>query len=142
MRAIVVEVNNTFGERHCYLLDAPRYGHELRADKVFHVSPFCSLEGGYRFRFMRSTQGGIDRTVARVDYDDAGPLLQTSVSGDLVAFDATSARRALWRYPAMTFGLIARIQWQAAKLWLRRVPFVAKPVPPDRFVSHDQTPTP
>ncbi len=28
LRAIVVEVNNTFGERHCYLLDAPRYGVE------------------------------------------------------------------------------------------------------------------
>ena len=32
LRAIVVEVNNTFGERHCYLLDAPDYGRELRAD--------------------------------------------------------------------------------------------------------------
>ena len=27
LRAIVVEVNNTFGERHCYLLDSPRWGH-------------------------------------------------------------------------------------------------------------------
>src|SRR5690606_146506 len=35
LRAIVVEVNNTFGERHCYLLDAPRYGAELQVDKVF-----------------------------------------------------------------------------------------------------------
>jgi uncharacterized protein len=26
LRAIVVEVNNTFGERHCYLLDAPEFG--------------------------------------------------------------------------------------------------------------------
>jgi DUF1365 family protein len=54
LRAIVVEVNNTFGERHCYLLDAPRYGVELQARKVFHVSPFCEVEGGYRFRFMRT----------------------------------------------------------------------------------------
>ena len=141
LRAIVVEVNNTFGERHCYLLDHPVYGMELKAAKAFHVSPFCRIEGGYRFRFF--VDEGRSRTVARIDHDDdAGPLLQTSVSGDLVAFDAFSARRALWRYPAMTFGLIARIHWQAAKLWLRRVPFVAKPVPPDRFVSHDQTPTP
>ncbi|MDO9404085.1 MAG: DUF1365 domain-containing protein [Polaromonas sp.] len=136
LRAIVVEVNNTFGERHCYLLDAPRYGHELRADKVFHVSPFCSLEGGYRFRFMRSTQGGIERTVARVDYDDAtGPLLETSVSGELETLDAASLRKALWRYPAMTFGLIARIHWQALRLWCKRVPFFSKPQPPDIFVT-------
>ena len=54
LRAIVVEVNNTFGERHCYLLDAPQYGVEQRARKVFHVSPFCEVSGGYRFRFMLS----------------------------------------------------------------------------------------
>ena len=37
LRAIVVEVNNTFGERHCYLLDQPRYGLEMQAEKCFHV---------------------------------------------------------------------------------------------------------
>ena len=41
LAAIVVEVNNTFGERHCYLLEAPRYGHVLEAPKAFHVSPFA-----------------------------------------------------------------------------------------------------
>jgi hypothetical protein len=45
LRAIVVEVNNTFGERHCYLLDAPQYGVEQQARKVFHVSPFCEVSG-------------------------------------------------------------------------------------------------
>ena len=54
LRAILVEVNNTFGERHCYLLDAPQYGVEQQARKVFHVSPFCEVTGGYRFRFMRT----------------------------------------------------------------------------------------
>jgi DUF1365 family protein len=48
LRVIVVEVNNTFGERHCYLLDRPRYGVEQRASKVFHVSPFCQVQGDYR----------------------------------------------------------------------------------------------
>jgi DUF1365 family protein len=81
----VVEVNNTFGERHCYLLDAPRYGVELQARKVFHVSPFCEVSGGYRFRFMRTpASADAGRTVVRIDHDDdTGPLLQTSVSGVL-----------------------------------------------------------
>jgi DUF1365 family protein len=57
LRAIVVEVNNTFGERHCYLLDAPRYGQTLQARKVFHVSPFCNVEGSYRFRVAAVAQG-------------------------------------------------------------------------------------
>ncbi len=134
LRAIVVEVNNTFGERHCYLLDRPVYGMELKATKAFHVSPFCRIEGDYRFRFFVDEHR--TRTLVRIDYDDAeGPLLQTSVSGALDVFSAATARRALWRYPAMTFGLIARIHWQAVKLWLKRVPFVAKPAAPDHFVS-------
>lgn len=136
LRAIVAEVNNTFGERHCYLLDEPRYGRELTAGKVFHVSPFCSLEGGYRFRFMRAAQEGVEKTVARVDYDDdAGPLLQTSVSGDLEPLGRESLRKALWSYPAMTFGLVARIHWQAFRLWRKRVPFFRKPRPPEIFVT-------
>ena len=136
LRAIVVEVNNTFGERHCYLLDAPSYGKELTADKVFHVSPFCTLEGGYRFRFMHIDNDGLKKTIARVDYDDNdGPLLETSVSGALQPINAASLRKALWGYPAMTFGVVARIHWQALKLWLKRVPFISKPKPPEIFVT-------
>ncbi|MDQ0015042.1 DUF1365 family protein [Variovorax boronicumulans] len=138
LRAIVVEVNNTFGERHCYLLDRPAYGMELSATKAFHVSPFCEVRGDYRFRFF--VDGRFAHTVVRIDHDDIdGPLLQTSVSGELAPLTAATVRRALWRYPAMTFGLIARIHWQAARLWLKRVPFVAKPAPPRHFVSSDHS---
>ena len=136
LAAIVAEVNNTFGERHCYLLDAPRYGQELRADKVFHVSPFCHIEGGYRFRFMRAWRDGQEKTVARIDHDDAtGPLLQTSVAGTLTPVTPVSLRKAFWGYPAMTFGVLARIHWQAFKLWRKHVPFISKPKPPALFVT-------
>ena len=136
LRAIVAEVNNTFGERHCYLLDAPRYGMELQADKSFHVSPFCRVEGRYRFRFMRTRQGGSERTVVRVDHDDAdGPLIQTSVSGSLQAISTATLHRALWHYPAMTLMVVARIHWQALKLWLKRVRFISKPPAPEHFIT-------
>ena len=141
LRAILVEVNNTFGERHCYLLDHPRFGQELRADKVFHVSPFCPVEGGYRFRFMLTADRS--RTVARIDYDDAaGPLIETSVSGKLQALTAASQRHALWYYPAMTLGVVARIHWQALKLWMKKVPFFRKPVPPVLLTTRAGTPQP
>ncbi|MDE2080460.1 MAG: DUF1365 domain-containing protein [Burkholderiales bacterium] len=134
LRAIVVEVNNTFGERHCYLLDDPAlaWGRELGARKVFHVSPFCQVQGRYRFRFMRTAE----RTVARVDHDDElGPLLQTSVSGQLAALTPRTLRAAFFGMPLMTLGVILRIHWQALKLWTKRVPFVAKPAPPQAFIS-------
>jgi DUF1365 family protein len=134
LRAILVEVNNTFGERHCYLLDSPRMGRELRAGKVFHVSPFCKVEGSYRFRFM--LRADHSRTVARIDYDDLdGPLLQTSVSGTLEPLTRRAMRRALWAYPLMTLGVIARIHWQALRLWCKRAPLFARPPVPEKFVS-------
>jgi hypothetical protein len=156
LAAVVVEVNNTFGERHVYLLHGPDvgWGRELRAAKVFHVSPFCSIEGGYRFRFMASglhpagdaerTQGPMSpasstaapRIVARVDHDAAdGPLLQTSLSGRLQPLTRASARHALLGMPLMTLGVIGRIHWQALRLWLKRVPFFRKPQPPATLVT-------
>jgi DUF1365 family protein len=134
LAAIVVEVNNTFGERHCYLLAGPElgWGREMQARKVFHVSPFCALQGGYRFRFMRTA----DRVVARVDHDDAqGALLETSVSGQLRPLTPHAVRAAFFGLPMMTLGVMARIHWQAWRLWRLRVPFVPKPAPPQRFVS-------
>ncbi|MBI2732098.1 MAG: DUF1365 domain-containing protein [Aquabacterium sp.] len=134
LHAIVAEVNNTFGERHCYVLGGPQlaWGREIQADKVFHVSPFCDTQGRYRFRFMRTDH----RLIARVDHDDEeGPLIQTAISGVLHTLDARSARKAFWAWPLMTFGVVARIHWQALQLWLKRVPFFSKPEPPAQFAT-------
>lgn len=134
LRAIVVEVNNTFGERHCYLLDQPVFGVELCASKAFHVSPFCRVEGEYRFRFLFADEGR--RTVARIDHHDGeGVLLHTSVGGTLELATRPALRRALWRHPLLTLGVIARIHWQALRLWRKRVRFFSKPAPPAASVT-------
>lgn len=147
LAAIVVEVNNTFGERHCYLLQGRQlaFGRELAADKVFHVSPFCSIEGRYRFRFLHTgllhpaaqgTRMTFPRTVARIEHDDAqGLLIRTSVSGTLSALTRARARAAFFSMPLMTLSVIARIHWQAWRLWRQRVPFFRKPAPPTQFVT-------
>jgi DUF1365 family protein len=138
LAAIVVEVNNTFGERHCYLLSGATlgYGRDLRARKVFHVSPFSHVTGAYRFRFMRATCADGERCVARIDHEDAeGALLQTSLSGRLEPLTKASARAAFFGMPLMTLGVIARIHWQALRVWAKRVPYVKKPEPPETFVT-------
>jgi len=134
LAAIVAEVNNTFGERHCYLLTGAElgWGHELQARKVFHVSPFCRADGHYRFRFMRTET----RTVVRIEHDDAdGLLLSTSVSGRLQPLTAAASRAALCRMPLQSLAVVARIHWQALRLWWRGVPFFRKPPPPAQGVS-------
>ncbi len=143
LRAIVCEVNNTFGERHFYLLNTGEvmpWGVTMTSKKVFHVSPFCAVEGNYRFRFMRATQT-IDnhtheRIVARIDYDDdQGPLLITSISGNLAPLTTRRAALAFLKHPLMTMAVIGRIHWQALKLFAKRVPFFRKPLPPPTSLS-------
>jgi DUF1365 family protein len=139
LRAVLCDVRNTFGERHFYLLDTGwdiENGSELSARKVFHVSPFCKVEGGYRFRFTRVTRGRREQTLACIDYHDAGGvLLQTSVSGLSAALGNASVARAFFCFPLMTFGVVLRIHLQALRLWFKRVPFFSKPEAPEQKVT-------
>ena len=100
---------------------------ELRADKLFHVSPFNVVEGGYRFRFQRQRQVQL----CRIDYEDAeGAVLLTSISGQPQAWSAAAVLKAFLRMPLLTLGVFARIHWQAFKLWRKGVPFHgAHPLP-------------
>ena len=132
LRAVLCEVSNTFGERHNYLLahrDARPIGPRdwMRADKVFHVSPFCEVEGHYRFRFA----GDARRQFAQIDYHDRdGKLIVTAIDGMARPIRAASLAKAFLGYPLMTAGVVARIHWQALRLWIRRVPWFSKPEPP------------
>jgi len=138
LRAVLAEVNNTFGEHHRYLLSATDGGviasdSVLSCRKLLHVSPFCKVEGGYRFRFIERAGRGF----AGIDYHDAdGLLIRTSIGGKLAPWTPTNLRRALFGQPLLTLGVIARIHWQALRLWLKRVPFYRKPAPPEPAISH------
>jgi hypothetical protein len=133
--AAIAEVNNTFGERHNYVVAhadqrpiAP--GEWILARKRFHVSPFCEVKGHYRFRFEQDGACSF----ARIDYFDgdteADRLLVTTLRGTPVPLNAARTLSAWASHPLMTLGVIVRIHWQALKLWAKRVPFFSKPEPP------------
>lgn len=142
LKVLLADVNNTFGERHQYVLQAPG-GLTIEADtrldcrKVFHVSPFCETRG--RYRFALAATGDMHRVA--IDYFDDErhdrPLLKTAVWCRGAALTNTRVVSALLRAPFQTFGVMARIHWQALKLWLRRVRYVPKPRPPENDVSHN-----
>ncbi|MFN0182840.1 MAG: DUF1365 domain-containing protein [Aquabacterium sp.] len=133
--AIVAEVNNTFGSRHCYVLragdrdEAMRWGMPLRADKALQVSPFFQVRGSYGFRFLFAggdiaTPG---RAVARIDYDDgAGGGLTTSFSGHLLPLQADAMAAARRHAPLLMPLVVLRIHWQALRLLIKRVPFFGR----------------
>jgi uncharacterized protein len=137
VQAVLAEVNNTFGERHCYLLHEDdgrplKSGQTLISKKVFHVSPFCDVSGEYHFRFL-FPQDSISKrnVVCRIElHKDGMPLINTSISGLAQPLTRQALYLALLRYPLMSLGVITRIHWQALKLWLKGVPFHTKPKPP------------
>lgn len=141
LRAVIAEVNNTFGERHNYVLshdgDAEITARSwLSTAKHFHVSPFCEVRGHYRFRFAQDSA----RSVAHIDYCD-GPepedkLILTTIAGRPKPLDARATLDAFVAYPLFTLGVMARIHWQAFKLWRKRVPWFRKPAPPEFDTSH------
>lgn len=137
LRAVLCEVNNTFGESHSYLVhhgDGAPIGPDqwLEGRKVFHVSPFLPIEGGYRFRFR------LDAGRAHVDlnYHDAGGLmLATSVGGRREPLDDRGILRRFLANPTMTLAVMVRIHWQALHLWRKRARFYTKPAPPSELVT-------
>lgn len=132
LRAVVAEVNNTFGEHHNYLvhhddLRPIQPADELRARKIFHVSPFFPTRGEYRFRF--SSQGTV-HTVTVDLWEDGARRLATRVSGSARPLNAASLGRWLVRQPLATFAVVVRIHWQALRLAVKGADFRRKPQPP------------
>lgn len=129
LAAAVVEVNNTFGQRHIYLLEGNgvAWNASIEAKKMFHVSPFCDVSGSYQFKFTKST----NQIAAYVKHD----MLQTHWIGATQPYTQRAALAAFLSSPLMTFGIVLRIHWQAAKLWWKKVPFYKLPTAPAEFVT-------
>jgi hypothetical protein len=132
LQAVVYEVRNTFGDKHCYLApvadDAP-VGAPLAqsARKTFHVSPFFDIAGGYRFRVIEPDERL--SILIRLTGPDGERLVATQ-TGQRRALSDRAILGALARFPLMTFKVITAIHWQALKLWLRGAAFHRRPEPP------------
>jgi len=131
LRAVLAEVHNTFGDRHCYVCRTPdrrAIGPEdwIEAEKRFHVSPFFEIEGRYHFRFvLNERQVGV-----WIRYDDGkGGGLYTSLIGVRRPLTDTELLRALLRRPLGGAKTMALIHWQALKLFLKGVRYRARPDP-------------
>jgi DUF1365 family protein len=131
LRAVICEVNNTFGETHSYICAHPEgrpiTGEDwMQAEKLFHVSPFLVREGSYRFRFdIRDNKTGI-----WIDYYDAAGRKQllTALTGQRVPLTPQNCRRAFWSYPLVTLRAIFLIHWQAVKLLAKGIKYIPKPL--------------
>lgn len=131
LRAVVVEVHNTFGEHHVYVLHedgAPmKWGAPRTKRKQFHVSPFFDRRGSYRFH-IAAPEARLGLGIRL--YNEADTLhLVTALTGRRQELSTPSIAIAACVVPLMTFKVTAAIHWQALKIWLRGGRFHRKPEP-------------
>jgi uncharacterized protein len=133
---VMAEVNNTFGERHCYILEKADKSpitpqDKLVSEKVFHVSPLMTIDGHYEFRFALSHE----KVTIKIDLIQKGEkMLLTLQSGLIAGLNAQNLWKELLK-PHQTLKVLAFIHWHALRLLLKRVRFVGKPPPPDRLIT-------
>lgn len=137
VRAVLVEVKNTFGDQHGYLIpvaEARAPGAAVRgdADKVFHVSPFMDLAMRYRFRL--DEPGARMRSVITQDAG-AGTVLVAIHGGTRVALTPANLAKMFFTIPLVSLKIVAAIHWQALRLWLKGARIRPYRPPPSREVS-------
>ena len=135
VRTVVYEVNNTFGDRHSYVMpvrDSGRTIHQ-RSGKKLHVSPFMETKGhSYDFDLIAPAE--------------TFTLKINLKKGDQrMLFAGFTARReglsdkALWKLflglPLMTVKVVAGIHWEALKIWLKGIGLKPKPPTPKSGIS-------
>lgn len=135
--AVLAEVNNTFGDRHAYLV-RHEDGHPIsRADrlsgeKVFHVSPFLPVDGAYAFRFVEDG----DRLSIQIDLiRHGGRALTATINGRLAPLTKRALGLALARHPFPAGKVLGFIHMHAARLWMRGIRVFSRPEPPETFVT-------
>ena len=131
--AILYEVNNTFGEKHSYLIPAQgRPLIEQGVDKGFYVSPFMDMDLAYGFRIVPPG----DQVSIAVDVSDAdGCVLVAAFSGARVELTDAAIWRAWLSHPLMTLGVMSAIHWEALKIWCKGEKIRARPKAPVKPVT-------
>lgn len=141
LRAVLAEVNNTFGDRHSYLCALPDWqpitGRDsIRAEKVFHVSPFQQIDGVYDFGFdVRADSINIRIDHSRLDEDGTRCGVVATLSGSLEPLSARRLLHMISRRPLGALRVSALIYWQAIRLKLKGAPYRVRPLPPSEEVT-------
>ncbi len=134
LAAVLYEVNNTFGQRHSYLVPVTDQTSPLRqgCDKAFYVSPFLPMDMRYRFR----VEPPDDAVSIGVYGDDAeGLLIAATLTGRRRALTDAALLGSVLRMQLLAAKIVVGIHWEALKLWRKGLRLVHRPPPPPTPVT-------
>jgi uncharacterized protein len=144
LQAIVYEVNNTFGERHSYLIPVDAAGQ--RGDRVvqgcakaMRVSPFLPLDLRYVFRVEPPRADTAALSLGVVARDDVGAIVNARFDAERRTLHDAALARVFFSHPLLTLKVIAAIHWEALRLLLKGVRL--QPSAPPRTPAPTPAPT-
>lgn len=135
LQALLYEVNNTFGQRHRYLIPVADGGAPVvdqRCDKQMYVSPFNGMDLCYRFRIVPP---GETVSVGISVHDADGAVLNARLDGQRAPLSDLALLRVFVTHPLLTLKVVGAIHWQALRLWIKRVPLHPRPAAPERDLT-------
>jgi DUF1365 family protein len=136
LQAIVYEVNNTFGQRHSYLIEVDGEADGIvsqRCDKQLYVSPFLGMALHYRFRI--APPGG-RLGVGIAVHDEAGDaVLNARLDASHRPLTDAQLLRAFLTHPLLTLKVIAGIHWEALRLWIKGARLHDRPAAPAQSLT-------
>lgn len=136
IRVVLAEVNNTFGERHSYIVRHDDFApikaeNRIRAKKIFHVSPFQTVQGQYDFRF--SWKANQLRVI--IDYKNGEQGVLATQLGQIQRMTTARLIKYFIRLPLGSLRVLFLIHWQALKLWRKKAPYNTLPVQKEERIS-------
>jgi len=140
LQALMYEVNNTFGERHSYLIAVDAGAHDSarivqRCAKEFRVSPFLALDLDYVFRIEPPRPERDSLRIGVIVNDRDGAMLNARFDAERRRLDDAALARVFLSHPLLTLKVIAAIHWEALRLLARGVRLQGKPPAPARSVT-------
>lgn len=130
IRCHAAEVNNTFGERHFYVLNEPLPeespgNHLYRHAKQFYVSPFNDRRGYYELSFSALNE---NLRIGVTLFRDEMKIMTAWLQGAGMELNSRNMWKTALRYPLTAALSFSRICYQAGKLYFRkRLRFYPKP---------------
>ena len=136
LAAMLYEVNNTFGERHIYLIAAPPDADgpiRQSCPKAFHVSPFLDMAMTYDFKV--TAPGDAIATAVNASDPTGAPILAAAFFGRRRELTDRVLFHALFAYPLLTLKVVAAIRFEALKLILKGVRLRPHPLAPTQAIT-------